>query len=207
MTDIVSNRFAIVPIYADSTGRETTPGNAVFVGSRSAVMERILDSRERRICLNLVNDAAHAKDTLKSIRAREDSVATREQAVQAREDALNSSLLADTIAKLDALAARMDAIEEELAHDPEDDELPLPPGASADPTLLPDDGELEALRGPTDPDVPAAIEDERSENDNEGDLPTELTEKIPTVTGTAPEFDPDKPRERTARNVVGVSLW
>ena len=33
------DRFAIVDIIADSTGREVVPPNARFVGSRNAVME------------------------------------------------------------------------------------------------------------------------------------------------------------------------
>ena len=48
--------FYIAPAYSDSTGRSAIPGNALFVGSRSAVMERILDSKARRTALSLIND-------------------------------------------------------------------------------------------------------------------------------------------------------
>ena len=49
--------FHIAPAYSDSTGRSAIPGNALFVGSRSAVMEGILVSKARRTELSLINDA------------------------------------------------------------------------------------------------------------------------------------------------------
>jgi hypothetical protein len=152
------NRFAIVPIYADSTGREAVPQNALFVGSQKVVMERILDSKARRQALTLINDAEHAKGTISGIRERERAVALREADVTAREDALARALLADALGKLDALTHRFDTIEAERAYDPDDDELPLPP--------MSDDGPLEALIKPQDqnalePDLrsPAVMED------------------------------------------------
>ena len=96
--------------------------------------------------LALINDAAHAKETLADIRAREDSVAEREDAVAAYEDNLKQTLLHDFCSKLDALAARMDSLEARRAHDPEDDDLPLPPGSPSPSTG--DEGNLEAPIAP-----------------------------------------------------------
>jgi hypothetical protein len=157
------DRFAIIPIYNDSFGNGAVPQDAVFVGSRSAVMERIVDSRARRDALSLINDAAHAKGELKGIRERERAVAAREEAVQKREDAQTARELHDALRKLDATVARFDAFEAERTKDPEDDLLPLPPGS-----LMPDDGELESPKAapPEDPNAPVVGVDTRTEDQN-----------------------------------------
>jgi hypothetical protein len=123
------DRFAIIPIYADSTGAAAIPKNAVAHGSWSAITGRIRDSKQQRQMLSLINDAAHAQETLKDIRAREDSVAEREDAVAAYEDELKQTVLQDFCQKLDALTARMDSLEARRAHDPDDDDThALSPG-------------------------------------------------------------------------------
>lgn len=202
------NRFAVVPIYADSTGREAAPQNALFVGSQSAVMERILDSRARRTALSIINDAEHAKGTLHSIRQRERDVADREEAVKKREDAQTARELQDAMRKFDTTLARFDIYEAELNHDPDDDELPLPPGSG-------DDGELEASHPPSrdkHTEQLAATEDEeqggvplsygnvpttyvhgedgRSRGeDQSNELPPEVERRTP-ASGTMPVYDP-----------------
>jgi hypothetical protein len=90
--------------------------------------------------------------------------------------------------------------------------ITLPPGSA-------DEGELTThpASAPEDEEQLAAIEDEgpvplsygklplsyvRSEG--EGDLPKELTKKVPPETGTDPEF-PGRAREPEARNPIGIS--
>jgi hypothetical protein len=158
---INSNRFAIVEIHADSAGREAVPGNAVFVGSRSSVMERILDSRTRKACLELLNDAAHAEGRLESIREREQAVAAREDSLGKMEESVTRTLLEDVNRKLDSLVARMDSLEaEEKANNEEP--ITLPPGFTNDTVIdeinehgFDDEGELQSLKGPVvlDPEL------------------------------------------------------
>ena len=106
MTD--PDRFAIIPIYSDSTGSAAIPQNAVAHGSWSAITGRIRDSKQQRQLLTIINDAEHARGTLKNIRDREAAVQEREDAVATIEDDIKRSLLADFTAKLDALASRLD---------------------------------------------------------------------------------------------------
>jgi BMFP domain-containing protein YqiC len=155
------DQFAIIPIYSDSTGREAVPQNAVARGSWSAITGRIRDSKQQRQLLTLINDAEHAKGTLQAIREREADVTAREDAVSAIEDEIKRNLLADALTKIDRLVKRIDELEAQRAHDPDDDELPLPPGIS-------DDGPLEApikppeIQDQNDPDMPrspAVMED------------------------------------------------
>lgn len=47
------------------------------------LLERVIDSRARRQALTLINDAEHAKGTLKAIRAREDALKEAEASFQA----------------------------------------------------------------------------------------------------------------------------
>jgi hypothetical protein len=150
-------RIAIVDIIADSSGSEVIPPNARFVGSESVLMQRVIDSRARRSALTILNDAEHAKGQLHSIRQREHDVAARERAVQAREDAMAERELLDALHKFDSTLARFDAYEAKVTHDPDDDELPLPPGIDGtDPVYDPS-----VLAHPQKPQQqPAAIGDE-----------------------------------------------
>jgi hypothetical protein len=148
------NRFALVPIYADSTGREAVPQNALFVGSQSAVMERILDSKARREALTLINDADKVRKEKAALRADRAEFEADKAAFAADVDAVHEVLLNEFVSKLDALAARMDSLEAERARDPEDDELPLPPGSPAPG----DSGELETPKASLAQN-PVAIED------------------------------------------------
>ena|SRR5258707_10882530 len=145
------DRFAIVPIYSDSTGSAAIPQNAVAHGSWSAITGRIRDTKQQRQLLTMINDAEHAKGTLQAIRERERAVAEREDAVKADVAIFREELLQDFVSKIDALTRRMDSLEAERAHDPDDDELPTPPGSP-----MPDDGELESPKASPsqDPDVP-----------------------------------------------------
>jgi cell division protein FtsB len=142
------DQFYIAPAYSDSTGHSAVPANAVFVGSRSAVMERILDSKARRAALSIINDAEHARGTLASIRQRERDVAAREHAVAAREEALLQQAIQKLDASADKFTKRMDELEAERARDPDDDDLPPIP-ALVDQNDVPsplhdDDGHLQA---------------------------------------------------------------
>jgi hypothetical protein len=120
------DRFAIIPIYSDSTGMNAIPQNAVAHGSWAAITGRIRDTKQQRQLLTMINDAEHAKGELKAIRDREQAVSEREQAVKEREDAMAARELRDAIAKLDATAARFDAYEAAVTRDPDDDVLPIP---------------------------------------------------------------------------------
>jgi hypothetical protein len=140
-----SDRFAIIPIPTDSSGREVTPGNAIFIGSRNAVMERVFDSKTRREALLLVNDAAQARGTLQALREEKQAIAARADAIAQAED-----LVRELVSKVDTLTARMDEYEEEQrakaeaeerANDPEN-QIVLPPGEFAD------EGELQANKEP-----------------------------------------------------------
>jgi hypothetical protein len=171
-----SNRFATVPIYADSLGNEVVPSNAISVGTIDPVAEcearsRALDEREREL-----NEQKHQliewDAALHEERCRMDATSA------ARRDAIKHGLLADVLSKLDGLVARMDAYEEEQrANDPEL-QISLPPGITADevgdlPTSTTDEGELQASKEPLHqyqdpdpepvepepPDVPELIED------------------------------------------------
>ena len=143
MTSPLTNtRFAIVPIITDSRGNEVVPANAIVVGSQSAVMEHVLDSRARNDAVTLVHKAKEARKTI-------DSIEERKQAVEEREDSVRGSLMQDVISKLDALAQRIDAYETEqteqaklAAYDPDDAILPEPPVSAAPPVSAGDDGEL-----------------------------------------------------------------
>jgi hypothetical protein len=131
MTD--SNRMAIFALNENVNGN--TPlfiKDAAFVGSQTAVQERVLGSKQRREALNLINDAAHAKRDLASIRQRERDVAAREDSIAQEEANFSHDLLGDFIQKLDALAARIDAMEQQQIRakldalpDPDDPGSPL----------------------------------------------------------------------------------
>jgi hypothetical protein len=68
--------------------------------------------------------------------------------------------LMDALHRFDATVARFDAYEAKLAHDPDDDELPLPPGIASD------------------------------TEDAEGDLPPDIERRTPPGGGTDPIYDP-----------------
>jgi BMFP domain-containing protein YqiC len=138
---------AMVRYFKDSTGAKvvsTDPRDILLTGPRSIVQERILSSKERMRDIAIINDAAHAKGTLQSIKERERAVAAREDAVQAREDEITSSLLADAISKIEALTARIDALEAEANKNPDEDILAEPPSSPGTPPgAQPGDGELQ----------------------------------------------------------------
>jgi hypothetical protein len=216
------DEFDIVPVYADSTGRKARAQNAIFSGSRNAVMERIIDSRQRRESLRLLNDAKHIREEKRAVDSARKEVAMRVDAVTQAED-----LIRQLCDKVGTLTARMDSFEtergakvdaEERANDP-DNQITLPPGSTRDqldepenPLLEPElptgdadetHGELTThpATGPEDREQLAAA----SEDDDEGpgDLPSELTEKTTPITGTEPEIP--GPREPTVRNPVGTN--
>jgi hypothetical protein len=214
MTAPRPNRFATIPIYADSTGKELMPGNAVSVGdfdpiADSEARKRALDARERELH-ELEHQLVEWDAALHEQRVRMDSEGA------ARRDAIKHGLIRDVLSKLDALAARIDSLEErQRANDPEL-QITLPPGTDAADAVsdIADEGELQALKEPNHqyldpnpdpvepqpPDPPELVDDG---DEGPGDLPNELTEKVPPITGTAPEFP--GPREPTARNPVGTN--
>jgi hypothetical protein len=143
-----SNRFATVPVYADSLGNEVVPSNAVSVGTLDPVAEcearsRALDERECEL-----NEFKHQliewHAALHEERVRMDSASA------ARRDAIKHGLLADVLSKLDVLAARMDAYEEQQrANDPEN-QITLPPVGDDDVVgsnePISDEGELQSVK-------------------------------------------------------------
>jgi hypothetical protein len=138
-------KFAIVPIYSDSTGAEVKFPDAIMTGDMSAVMARIKDSKQMREDLRVSNEASRVRKDMARLQ-RDRAAFEAERADAADEEATRQELMLDFIGKLDALAHRMDALEAAAAHDPEDDELPSPPGS-----LLPDEGDLEPKLPPAPP--------------------------------------------------------
>ena len=86
MTD--TRRFAIVPIYADSSGMEIKFPDAIMTGDMSAVMARIKDSKQMRDDLRVSNEAD---------KVRRERVAMRAEfrAERAELDAYADSIAAD----------------------------------------------------------------------------------------------------------------
>jgi hypothetical protein len=149
--------FYIAPAYSDSTGNSAVPANAVFVGSRSAVMERILDSRARREALSLINDADRVRRDRQALKADQAAFKADQAAFAGAVESVQDALISQFAAKVDALAARMDAIEQERSRDPDDDLLPTPPGTvigggSSTGDNSADDGNLQAPIAAKDPD-------------------------------------------------------
>jgi hypothetical protein len=193
------DRFCIIPIYSDSTGSAAIPQNAVAHGSWSAITGRIRDSKQQRQMLTLINDAEHAKGTLQAIRAREQDIAAREDAVSEMEEAVREVLLNEFVGKLDKLAARLDALEQERASDPDDAVLPEPPPGSGAGTVT-DEGDLQATHPPSRDKhaeqlaASSGTSDDYAEDNDaiSGELPQNIERLTPRQTGTAPIFDPRK---------------
>jgi hypothetical protein len=175
---INSDRFAIIPIHADSAGNEAVPGNAIFVGSRSAVMERILDSKARRESLTLINDAEHVRKEKRAVAAQRKEVDTQRKEVDARADAVSQAedVIRQLCGMIDSFGRRLDSYEETQrakadAEDPEN-QITLPPNEHTllDPVLS-DEGELQATKKAPyhpqyeDPDTPHT----EFEGDDQGD--------------------------------------
>jgi hypothetical protein len=199
--------FYTARVACDSLGNKSIPSNAISVGTIDPVADsearkRALDERERQLH-ELEHQLVEWDAALHDRRVRMDSAAS------ARRDAIKHGLIADVLSKLDAFARRLDAYEEEKrANDPEN-QITLPPGIAAD------EGELQALKEPNHqylepnpepvepqpPDPPELVDDG---DEGPGDLPNELTEKVPPIPGTEPEL-PGRPREPTARNPVGTN--
>jgi hypothetical protein len=173
------DKFAIVPLFSDSTGAEVKFPGAIMTGDMSAVMARVKDSRQMREDLRISNEADKVRRAQAALRADQAAFEEEQASFTAEVEAVKEVLLNEFVGKLDALAARMDAYEAELARDPDDDELPLPPD-----TVSPsagDDGELQASHPPSrDP----------GEEDAEGDLPPDIERGTPPGLGTDPIYDP-----------------
>jgi hypothetical protein len=207
-------RFATIPVYADSTGHELIPSNAVSVGTIDPIAEcearkHALDERERELH-ELEHQLVEWDAALHERRVNMDAAAA------SRREAIKHGLLADVLAKLDDLAARMDAYEEyQRANDPEF-QITLPPGTDPDPDnpVVTDAGELQATKQSSsalhpeyeDPDDEPELEpppELRRDLGDEGELPKELTQKVPPETGTEPELS-GHPRNPTARPPVSM---
>jgi hypothetical protein len=153
-------RFATIPIYNDSNGREVIPGNAVSVGTFDPLADiedrkRRLDERERKL-----NSRDRDLDTReRRLDAYADSLAARDNEFK------RNRLVADATRKMKALKRRMDALEEQeeqarsLPAFYEEDEGELDPPEN--PLLVLDEGELQAVKEPKPPDD--------VDNDNDGD--------------------------------------
>ena len=157
------NRFAIVPIYSDSTGAEVKFPGAIMTGDMSAVMARIKDSKQMREDLRISNEAGKVRRAQAALRDRERELDARADSIKADRAMVNQKLMQDFSRKLDALTHRIDAIEAQRAYDPDPNERPSPPGYPDDNSVEPDDGELEAPKAPPGdhPDLPrSSIEDD-----------------------------------------------
>jgi hypothetical protein len=219
-------RVAVIPLVVDSTGREIVPSNAILHGSYTTIAERIVDSKQRRECLRLVNEADSVREEKRALAAMREEIAARADAVTQAE-----TLIRQLCDQVNTLTARVDAFEEEQRAKAEEeeqakasvDDYSLPLGAT-DPdeaaTSDPDDppgagdagdethGELitHPPTAPEDREQLGALEDDEGPSSyvkGEGDLPAKLTKEVPPEPGTEPEFP--EPRQPSARNPVGVS--
>jgi hypothetical protein len=148
-----ADKFAIVPIYADSSGSEVKFPNAIMTGDMSAVMARVKDSKQMREDLRISNEADQVRRDKAALKVREDALRADEANFSAAVESVQDALISQFSAKVDALAARMDAIEAERSRDPDDDLLPSPPGTPVSPgSPVPDDGNLQSPIAAKDPD-------------------------------------------------------
>ena len=107
----------------------------------------------------------------------------------------------DTLVTRRAERARKDAEEAKAREEQQiSDALSKLPNPDL-PASWSDDGELATHPASQPEDVEELEASEH--NDNEGDLPVELTNETPVVTGTSPNFSGS--REPTAKNPAGVS--
>jgi hypothetical protein len=151
-------------------------GETIARGSMSAVTEPILDSVPRSDAADLLIDAARACGLIESIAEREDAVRAA-QAQQLFDGIANIERRMDAFVERRAEIARQDAEREQREIQKMLDALPDPD----DPT--PHDGDLSAL-GPVDK------ERYGGSNDDQGDLPRELQEGVPPLSGNYIEPDP-----------------
>jgi hypothetical protein len=169
-------------------------------------MLHVRGSRAQQADIAIINDAAHARDALQAIREEKHALAERADAVAQAED-----LIRQLVGMVDAVTTRIDAFEENQRAQLEAEEqaaasaaeFALPPGvADEDEPPFHPAGDLHAV-SPSTPEDEEQLAAGDSDDDNEGDLPNELLEDVPPVTGTDPEFP--GPRELETRNPVGIS--
>jgi hypothetical protein len=138
MTD--HEMFYTARVACDSLGNKVVPSNAISVGTIDPVAEstarkRALDARERQL-----NEQKH--DLIEWRAALHEQRVRMDDASAAHRDAIKRGLLADALSRLDALAARIDAFEEQRRANDPDNQITLPPGITAD------EGELQAQKEP-----------------------------------------------------------
>jgi hypothetical protein len=176
------DQFAIIPVYTDSTGRKAVPGDAVFVGSRSAVMERILDSKTRRECFTLLNDAKRIREEKRAVDAARKEVTARVDAVTQAEN-----LIRQLCDKVGTLTARMDSFEEQKRVQADAEERAEQEKLASTAFYEADQGELQAVKEPPASHTPG----EGDEDDLDvGVLPRALI-------GPSSTRDPDLPPHPT----------
>jgi chromosome segregation ATPase len=138
-----SNRYATVPIYAESLGHEVIRGNAISVGTLDPVAEsdkrkRALDAREREL-----DEREHVLDK------REHNLIELDAALTAAKDKFRrEQLITDATRKMQRPKRRMDALEEEEKAKYEEP-ITLPPGFTSDEgpqSFVADAGELKTER-------------------------------------------------------------
>jgi hypothetical protein len=159
----MTKRFATVPIYADSSGREVIPKDAVTTGTIDLIAEcddrkRRLDERDRK--LNIRECEQNIRE--RQLDARTDSIASRENAFK------RNVRLKDAVKLMKSLKARMDSIEEEERARNEEP-ITLPPGSDLD-------NELEGSADEGDPTVKEAP----NEHDDADDIDVGVLPLSPT---------------------------
>ena len=160
-----ATRFAIVPIYADSTGCEVKFPDAIMTGEMSAVMARIKDSRQMREDLRVSNEADKVRRAKAALRADTAAFEAEKAEFAADVESVRDVLIQEFAAKVDALAARVNSLETARAYDPDEDELPLPPLALQDPAPA-DSGDLRAIN-----EAPPGPETKDEPEEQDPDLP------------------------------------
>ena len=130
------DRFAIVPIYADSSGSEVKFPGAIMTGSMSAVMARIKNSRQMREDLRISNEADKVRRVKAQLKADAAALEAERADFAVYANSVKADALQDFIQKLDALTAQIESLEAARAKAADPNEQPSPPG-------YPDDGELQ----------------------------------------------------------------
>lgn len=127
-------RYAIIRL----NGHDKPPADAVAHGSWSDVSQHIPSSTVLREKLQIINDAAitefRLNHRLDDICRREDVLTKAEAKLKADHAGFNHNLADELYRRVTDLEVRLAQLESKRAHDPDDDELPSPPG---DPGALP----------------------------------------------------------------------
>jgi hypothetical protein len=195
MPESKPGKFAIVPVYCDSSGAEIKFPNAIMTGDMSAVMARIKDSRQMREDLRVSNEADKVRRAQAALAARERDLASREASYNDAAAAFDQDVLQQLLDRIAALETQLTAIEAARTQQ----KLDALPDAD-DPASYEPSGELHSV---------AAKQPQAGATTDQGDLSNELVRKAPSSGGTDPVVDPAElahPQVEQVRSPAAISL-